>query len=712
MANLPPTPSEVFNAAVLVSNVLTESQGLAAQSAARGLAAIASLGNFSVAIPALAFPPFDIPTIDIPPTGTAPADPGDPQLVLAPLPTAPAAGPLGTITFGEAPLYNLVPPLLIDIDLPDPLAITVPAGPDLTVVGTPVEPDFTLPPVPQLLALNLPDAPTFDLAPFTETAPTAPGVPDIAFLWDEVAYESDELAALNTRLLDLVNGATSGWSGEVEAAMWNKECDAGAMLTFAAVEQALQDSAARGFTMPGGQMVRIVQQALGDSLAKDAEASRAVMVEAVRLEQQNFQFAFGQAMQLEARLIELFNQVQARALDAAKLRVSVAIDLFNARLNLYQAEVSAFGVKVDVFRARMQAVLGRLELYKAQLQAVHLRGELNVQMVDQYSAQIQAVKTGADIFKARVEAVALTVATNRGRTELYRADVEAYAALVKGNGALVAGYLAQVQAEKSKAQMFGHEVAAYGARVDAYRVLTDARLADVTFQVKQLQEFPMALYRAQIEGYQVQVQAEAARLGATADVFTQRIEAYAAVERAGAQLGSAQADAAATTTRLYASRAQIALQDGMNRIRLVQVNEETAQSALRAAGQLTTQLASAAMSARNVSAALTGSTSNSAGLSASNSTSISTSINNSSSSSTAVNFSSTTGINNSAAVTIHTGQTGANNQTQSDTVDQSVSNSTTRTANNDINNSVRNGHHSTSNRSHNYATNIVYQHKP
>lgn len=712
MPAAPPLPEQIGTATTLIGEVLAESRGLAAQSAARGLAAIAALGSFDVQIPPLDVPAIDIPTLEVPAPGLAPTDPGDLTLNLPPLPAAPVQGPLGAITVGEAPEDNLVPPLLADIPLPDPLAITVPDAPALYTVGTPVEPGFVLPPVPDFIGLNLPSAPVFDVPAFAEPDPQAPDAPDLQFTWNEVAYRSNELASLNQRLLELVNGAASGLPAGVEDALWHKACDAEALLTYAAVDAALQDTAARGFAIPGGQLVRVVQQAINEALAKEADASREVMVEAVRLEQQNFQFAFAQAMNLEARLIELFNQVQSRALEAARFRAEAMIDLFNARVNLYRADVQAFANKADLFRVRMQAALARLDLYKAQLEAVHIKGELNVQLAQQYSAQVEAVKSATDVYKARIEAVKLSIATNKNRTELYRAQIDGYAAVVsKGNGALAQGYLAQVQAEQAKAQLFGQRVAAYTARVQAYQVLTDAKLSDVTFQVQQLQQFPMELYRAQIAGYEAQVGAEAARLSALADVFQLRVESYATVERANAQYGTARADAATTTSRLYASQAQIALQDGMNKMKLAQVRAETAQSALRAAGQLTTQLASAAMSARNVSASLTGSTSNSAGVSISNNSSISNSSGVGSSSSTSTNYSATTGVNNSASVSINHAQASSNNQTWQESVDQSVSNSVSRSASNETSRSNRNSRETSAHRSDNYAINNLYQHR-
>lgn len=705
------TPEDIGTASNMVTSVMSQAQGMASESMLRGLAAIEKLAAFKVDLPELAAPDFLTPTITPPEVGSAPDDPGEGNALFPALPDEPEPGTLGVLVLDDAPAYDLVAPLLADIALPDPFDALLPQAPVLNEVATPVEPDFSLPAVPTLLGLNLPSAPTLDLPLFTDEAPAAPDAPDARFVWVEVAYASDQLATLNSRLLSLVNGESTALAPEIEEALWQRDCDAEALTTHQAVAGALQMSAARGFAIPGGQLVRLVQQAIAASANRDTDNSRRIMAEQAQLEQTNFQFAFGAAVQFESRLIEHFNQVQARALDSAKFTVSALIELFNAQVNLYQADVQAFGAKAEVFKTRLQAALAQLDVYKAELEGQKVIGELNVQMAQQYSAQIEGVKALAEVFRARVEAVTLTVQTNRNRSSLYRAQIEGYAAQVKANTLGVQGYLSQLQGEQAKTQIVSEQISGYTSRVQAFRALTDAKLSEATLQFRQLQEFPVELYRGRIDAFQAQVSAEAQRLSARAAIFNARVDGYATVERVNTAHVGAQAEVAKTTTQLYASQAQLALQAGMTNLKLAQNNSETMQAAYRAGGQLTAQMASAALSARNVSASLTGLVSNSASASVSNSHSRSSSNGKSYSSSTNTNFSSTTGTSNSSHNSVNNSTSISDNQTSSDLSSQSATLAVSNAISNSRQRSVRNSSSYGMRRSTSFANDTVYVHK-
>lgn len=687
---IPPTPPVINEANTLVSEVLNESQSLAQNSMSRGLAAVQALANVTVTIPDVAQPALDIPVISVPAVGTAPADPGDLSLVLPPLPADPVQGDIGTLDPGVAPEYDVQPLLLADIPLPDPLAVVLPLAPVLDDVAIPVEPSFTLPEVPDYVALNLPAAPVFDAPLFTDPDPLAPLVPNVDFAWGEIAYKSDELTNLNNRLLSFVQGRSSALPPEVEARQWDKAVEKADDTYFKAVDEISNQVAASGFNLAGGNYVTTMMAAVATNIMANSDESRKIMADQWKLEQSNFQFAFSSAMNLEGQLIQLFNSVQKRALDAAKFRVDSLIQLYNARAQLYAADVQAFAAKAEVFSARLQAALATLEVYKADLEAAKLRGELNVQLADQYQAQVEGVKALAEVFRARVEATTLAVETNKNRTDIYRAEVEAYAEVAKASFQQVTGYLAQVEGEQAKIDIFTAEVSGYASRVDAYRAITDTKLQEADLQFRQLQMFPVEVYRGKIAGFAAQVGAEAARLQATADVFNARIDAYAATEKATAHAATVQAGVAETSTRLYASQAQLAINAATISSRLSMTRAETAQASLRAAGQLSTQLASAALSARNVTASITGSTSNQAGISVTNNDSVSSNNTTSTSSNNSHNRSSSNQHSMGGGVNITHSYVMADNQTASDTVNQQVSNSTTQSVTNDNRKEARN----------------------
>lgn len=613
-------------AADVVRDVMADAETLAASAQTRALAAIEELGDFAVAIPPVSVPDIPIQTVTAAPLGTIPTAPADLSTAFPPAPVEPALGTLASVAIGDEPVFDIAAPLLAALPLPDPFDALLPAAPELAGATIPAEPDYRLPDVPALLALNLPDAPVLDLPLFDATLGDLPAAPAASFAWSEVDYDTALLTAMNTRLFDCVQGTSTGLAPEVEAAIWNRGRDRAAILTQRAVDEANRLFAARGFALPTGTLLRVVQQALADGIARDADLNRDILIKQAELEQSNFQFAFNAAVALEGQLIGHFNQVQARALDAAKFQFQALIQIFNAQVSLFQADVQAFGMKASVFKTRLEGALAQLDVYKAQLQGQQLIGQLNEQAARIYEAQLSGVKVAAEIFRERVSAAKLRIDADAAQVEIYRAQLQGYDSLVKAKAAEYDGYASQVKAELTKVQMFGEQVAAFKSRTDAFAALVQARLGVADLDFKQTQQFPVELHKSRVAAYQVAVQAEAERLRAVANVFDTQVRAFAASEQAKAANTGAQVEAVKATTGVYVSQAQLALQAGESNVRLAMSAAETAQASLRAAGQLSGQLAAAAMSARNVSASISTSASNAVSASVSRSTSASDSF--------------------------------------------------------------------------------------
>ena len=374
----------------------------------------------------------------------------------APFDTALPTAPTVTLPTPPTAFAGVLPtaPELLAVPVPSTLDLPVIDAPTLNPVVLPDEPSFALPAVPTLIGLNLPDVPVLDLPIFNETLGDKPDAPSGTFTWSEVEYNTTLLSNMNGRLIELIDGAHTGLSPAVEAALWQRGRDRQALLTQRAIEEANRLVAAKGFSMPQGTLVRLVQQAISEGMRNDADLSRDILIKQAELEQSNFQFSFNLAMQLESRLIEHFNQVQARALDAAKFAFQASIEIFNARVNLFNADVQAFGVKAQVFKTRLEGALAQLEVYKAQLEGQQLVGQLNVQATQIYTAQLEGVKTMAEVYRTRISAVQLRIEADKSQIEIYRARLEGQETLVKMKALDFEAYATQLKGEVTKVEMF------------------------------------------------------------------------------------------------------------------------------------------------------------------------------------------------------------------------------------------------------------------
>lgn len=607
----PAAPPQSNEAGTIVASVMADASNMAVAAQANALDAITALGSFHLELPVLTVPSIPIPTVNVPTLGAAPTEPAGTNAVFPTLPSAPTIAPLGTIALGAEPEFAVASPLLIDVPLPDPLAAVLPSAPTLATVAMPIEPGFVLPAVPTMLALNIPGAPVLDIPAFTEILAAAPVAPTETFTWAEVTYDTAMLGLLNSRLTDMVAGASTGLTPAVEDAIWQRGRDREALLSQRAVEEAQRMFAARGFSMPSGTLLRIVQQALQDSMGRDATLSREVMIKQGELEQSNFQFAFNSAIQLETLLLNHFNTVQSRALDAAKFTFDAVLQVFAAKVQLYQADAQAFGIKAEVFKTRLQAALAQLDIYRAELEGQRLIGEMNGQLVNQYVGQLQGVRASVDVYANRVAAARVQIEAQQQQVGIFVAQLQGYDSQVKSKATEYESYATRVRAELTKVQMFGEEVGAYKSRVEAYGTLVNAKLGVQTLDFKQLQEFPLELYKQQVQTYQTGVAAESERVKALVNLFEGRVRAFGTLESAKSAQVGAQVEAVRATTAVYTSQAQLALQAGETNLRLAVTASETAQASLRAAGQVSGQLAAAAMAARNVHASIQQSDSNS-----------------------------------------------------------------------------------------------------
>jgi hypothetical protein len=159
----------------------------------------------------------------------------------------------------------------------------------------------------------------------------------------------------------------------------------------------------------------------------------------------------------------------------------------------------------------------------------------------------------------------------------------------------------------------------FKSRADAFGTLVSAKLSEQNLNFKQLQEFPLEIFKQRNLSYQTGIQAEAERLKALVSVFDTKVKSFATLEGAKGEHTKAEVEVIKATTAVYTSQASLAIQAGEANLRAATSAAETAQTSLRAAGQITGQLAAAALSARSVHASISSGVSNSSSNSASNS---------------------------------------------------------------------------------------------
>ncbi|MGD9643799.1 MAG: hypothetical protein AB7V08_13800 [Elusimicrobiales bacterium] len=525
----------------------------------------------------------------------------DPGTVAAP----PTFEP-GDIPLEDAPTFDQEAPLLAFGAKPAAPAIVAPTMPALNEPTIPLEPDYVLPEVPTFEQLNLPTPPSIALPTFTAVAPTF-NVPDLTQEWsfNPEEYASGLLDATKAKILEWYQGGT-GLPEAIEDALFDRAMGRVDQGNTADLQLARDIHSSLGFTEPNGLLngrVMVVMQKGKDERAK---FSRELTIRFHEEELVNMRQAVQQGIALEQVLINLHVEEQRLLLSAAQFLRESEVAVLNARVAIFNAQLSAYQTEAQVLEARIRAELAKVEVFKAQIEGERVRGEINEQRVRQYEAQIRAVQAMADFYRTRVEAVQAETEINRQRVLVFQAQTDAFAKRWDAYGRQLDAYRADIDGQKAIGEIYESSARAFASRVNAFDVSQRTRYERerlrVTAHGQQLQA-----WRGQLDVLLALIQKEQGRISSVAqsvDAQARMYQADAAVETAASaatdrsfELGLRKEEA---RTSVALKQAEVKIQEAIQLLQVLLRARETQ-------AQVIGQLSSSAMSAVNFSAGLSSS---------------------------------------------------------------------------------------------------------
>jgi len=485
---------------------------------------------------------------------------------------------------------------------PGELSAQVPSSPDLNDINLPDAPSFNLPAEPSLLAIDIPAAPEIDLPTFDGVLPTVPDSPSVAaFSFTEPEYVSSLLSALQTLLESWVGGASTGLSTSVEQAIFDRARAREDMAADRERQEIIRSFSSSGFPAPPGVMQEALRDAARVAADKVSAINRDITVQIAELEQANRRFAIERSVQLEGVLIERASGVANRALEAARITVTSAIELYQAIVARYQAQLAGFQAQAAVFETLVRAAIAKLEVYRSQLEGQRLLGDLNESAVKVYQARVQAVLSVIESYKAQVGAAEVASNINRNIIGRFAEEVNAYRAQVDAKSSEYDAYAKQLTAEVTKLDGYRADADVFRSRIDGYESLVRARTLEKETEYKIKQENPLNLFRTRIDAFTSLVRSEADRVQALATTYGADINKYAATADALTKLNRGEIDE-------YQVKGAMLIQEAQTRIQTLVANVDRLTKVLgvatevsRSGGAISAQLAASAMSMLNFS---------------------------------------------------------------------------------------------------------------
>lgn len=521
--------------------------------------------------------------------------PGDPPAAPTFTPHTPKLDDAGKFN-ADAPIVDPGrKPTVFDKDAPGP-------APRMPVRAEPDDLAVALPNEPLLEPINIPAMPPLNIPNFTAQPPVDNETLSIIDTWEFTPeeYTSALLEKVKAKIDWGLDGGT-GLPAAIQDALWARARERVDIEEARAIQQAVDEMGARGFTEPNGILNQRIEMVRQNNQNQRLALSRDLVIEEAKLEIDNLRFMIQQGIALEGTLIQLHINEQQMYLQAAQFTLDASIRVFEAKAALIRLRYDIFQAKAAVYRTQVEAALAKVEIFKAQIEVERVRGEINEQRVRLYLAQIQAVNAQVEVYNGKVKAFTALIESDVAKINGFGQEVSAFKALVDANVAEWNGFNARVTAEVGKANAYDALVRAYAARVAA---VSDKNRASIDVERLHIQQHEAQLrtHVQRLEVIRTAIQQEQARVGAAATAFNAQAQVFAADAQVEQSISAALDRRYGLDIQKSAAAAQTAVQNAQMQIQQnVQLSGLQLQ-AFTAATQVLSQLAASVLSGVNYSA--------------------------------------------------------------------------------------------------------------
>jgi len=532
-----------------------------------------------------------------------------------------------------------------------PPSLTFPTFDDITFPTSPGEapavedieiPDiaaYTIPDAPTWDAITIPTMPSYITPNFEGTRPVLPvmDTPGQVFFYEEGQFSSPLWDALQAQLADdLLNG------GDVSAILET----AG---VFAQQERWIIDErerkkeevratfAAMGYArLPGAALAQIRLVELDAEKSLESYYTQATAKKA-DLTVQNRQFTIEKAVGAVVQVaLEVWNQSNNRALQAAQASVAATYQDVDARVKLYNLALAQFQADAALFEAKIKATLAELDAYKTEMEGAQIQGQLRDSDVKVYLGKLQAVGQIVEIYKGRLQGAATQAEVQKARLQAYETSVQAYASRVNAVTAQFNAKVAQITGEKAKAEVYSEQVKAYGVQVEGAK--TQAEIGQIQAGiVAQRNQSNVQLFSALVDQYKANWSGVATLVEKAKEQSDNLVKLYASEVQGVASDNDSKTRKYSADTQLFASQLDSSIKEANLLFERCKAIAELNERALSVIAQVSGQGLASALGQVHGTASLSSSDSTSASTSTSTATTTSTSTSTSTSHSSSYN---------------------------------------------------------------------------
>lgn len=235
--------------------------------------------------------------------------------------------------------------------------------------------------------------------------PSPPAAPSIIFFYNEEVYVSDLKDALDAALLAGIQNGGTGLGSSIEDALWARARARNDLSNERVYNEAENYFASRGYTVPPGALAGVLAEAVAERTRSDNQINYEISIEQARLAQTNTHFFLTTSLQLEDVKMTHAATIAQRLFEAAKYEQQARIDVYDAQIKGYSAEVQGAITTVD---ATLKSYAVMLEHDRNTITMKISEADRNLKSaIAEYELIQESIKAGAQV-SAQMAASALS----------------------------------------------------------------------------------------------------------------------------------------------------------------------------------------------------------------------------------------------------------------------------------------------------------------
>jgi len=340
-----------------------------------------------------------------------------------------------------------------------------------------------------------------------------------------------QLAAIEGQLTKYLEGGT-GLKPEIEEAIYNRARARNEAEAKKIQDSIFADTAARGFTLPGGAVMSALARARQDAANNANKTSNEIAITQAELEQKNLQFAVTTSSDLrKSAVASMLSYLQGsiaitgQAIEVAKSISAALVQAYDVAVRAYSVRMDAYKTEATVYDIKAKVAGQIIAIYQAEIQAAEAATNVDRAKVDLYRAQIGTLKDYADIYKTQVDAVVSVASLEKLKIDLFQGQVQAYSTQVQAKSAEWQGYSARLAGEETKVKIFTAQAQAFSSEVEAYKAIHSATSEKIRAEAARNSALLQEL-TAKTSSYEANIRAQTAVASGNIETLRQHYAAH------------------------------------------------------------------------------------------------------------------------------------------------------------------------------------------